>query len=684
MIKMFIGDEEVVCNKEITITEEMLSTSSTILDNCYPKSWEQTKDYTSNYYYPEDYSKCVIEDIAFNVDDIQILGKCEQNGTPTPTNPVPIITYTGNIIYNILGKDYNLNLGDIELCKIEEYQDRIYKNNGKWYLDKKTKKIILNGSEIWQVNVEGFTIPSAHWNSLTNNNCIDKSPLLSNYYKNYITWSDLSQQSYGIGIIYSVKNLYIRNTNISTIADFKSWLSNNPVEVYYILETPVTTEITDESLIYQLENLGRKKLFAGVVKNTGDISLNPRNPHFCSLQILDFKTFLSEGETLDFVIANKTVKQAINMVIETVKDYGFVLGNLNIFGKDDIIGAYSTQNKSAYDVFQYLADITQSKWNTRVIDENTIAIDFYDPTLMPRADNLKYTIDYFEKNKIKDINFNYGTRDYRNKQVMLSDKVYASIDYDETIIADGYAKTFTTQQKIGIIKQIKVNGIETTFATNTDKELGIEAEFYYTPDDTTIESTNLIGSGIIIEIIYVPLVQGRQIVYNYDEVERIRENTKRKGVIARYENRNDVQSSDELNKVGQAYLRYKGSAEINLNVLTYNKDLYKVGQIVYFEAPLPELSTDYMVKSKETQIISPGDFSEVFYTYKLVSNFNSENAINYFDNQRNKMVGNIGQGEYITRNVDIENASLIYFDNLGFSEIHTNILDCELEAPFIL
>ena len=195
---------------------------------------------------------------------------------------------------------------------------------------------------------------------------------------------------------------------------------------------------------------------------------------------------------------------------------------------------------------------------------------------------------------------------------------------------------------------------------------------------------DLIGSGIIIEIIYVPLIQGRQIVYNYDEVERIRENTKRKGVIARYENRNDVQSSDELNKVGQAYLRYKGSAEINLNVLTYNKDLYKIGQIVHFESPLPELSTDYMVKSKETQIISPGDFSEVFYTYKLVSNFNSENAINYFDNQRNKMVGNIGQGEYITRNIDIENASLIYFDNLGFAEIRNNLLDCELEAPFIL
>ena len=34
MIKMFIDDEEVVCNNLIEINEEMLSTSSTILNNC--------------------------------------------------------------------------------------------------------------------------------------------------------------------------------------------------------------------------------------------------------------------------------------------------------------------------------------------------------------------------------------------------------------------------------------------------------------------------------------------------------------------------------------------------------------------------------------------------------------------------------------------------------------------------
>lgn len=53
-------------------------------------------------------------------------------------------------------------------------------------------------------------------------------------------------------------------------------------------------------------------------------------------------------------------------------------------------------------------------------------------------------------------------------------------------------------------------------------------------------------------------------MYNSDEVERVANQTGRKGVIARYENRNDVLSSDELDKVGQSYIKYKGSAEVNL------------------------------------------------------------------------------------------------------------------------
>ena len=70
--------------------------------------------------------------------------------------------------------------------------------------------------------------------------------------------------------------------------------------------------------------------------------------------------------------------------------------------ENDIIGAYSTKDKTAYDVFNYLADISQSRWTTRMIDENTVAIDFYDPTLMPEADPIENTHEYMCQNKIDD------------------------------------------------------------------------------------------------------------------------------------------------------------------------------------------------------------------------------------------------------------------------------------------
>ena len=493
MIQMFIGNEEVVCQNQITISEEILTTSSTTLNNCYPKSWENDKNYTSRYYYPKDYSKFKI----------------------------------------------------------------------------------------------------------------------------------------------------IRDNNL---------------------------------------------IFCGVVKNTGNINLNPRYPHFCSLQILDFKALLSEGDTLDFVIANKTVTEAIEMVVDKVKEYGFIVGNIQIEGANDVIGAYSTLNKTAYDVFQYLADITQSKWFTRTIDENTVAIDFYDPVLMTKAGNIEFTEEYFETNKICDMKFSYGTYDYRNKQIMLSDEVYADIDYTENITADGFSKSFDVSTKIGIVKSISVNGVQKIIATKEDKEIGIEADFYWSADNTQIETDTLYSSGSIIQVVYTPLVKGRQIVINEDEITRIATQTNRKGTISRYESRNDVLSSAELNKIGQSYLRYKGIPEITLTIETEDIQLFDVGEVVYFNAPLNELKQDYLVKKKQTKMFVSGEQNKIFYTYELSSSFNGENEINYFDNQRNKATGNISTGEYIDRNIDIENQALIIFKDVEIQEIQpqsTNALQSVLGAPFI-
>ena len=490
-MRILINNEEVVCSNELVITEEMLTTSSTILNNCYPKSWETDHDYVSRFYYPKDYSKCLI----YNGDDL---------------------------------------------------------------------------------------------------------------------------------------------------------------------------------------------LFCGVVKNTGNMSLNPREPHYANLQVLDFKTMLSEGDTLGFVISEKTIPEAIQMVVDAVESYGIVVGNIDILNPDEVIGAYSTVDKTAYDVLQYLSEIAQAKWTTRLVDENTIAVDFYDPTLMPQADDLEYTKEYFEENNIESIEYSYGTYDYRNKQIITSDQVYASIDYTETILANGFERTFNTTTPIGIVKSIYVDGVAKTFGSNEDKEIGLDYNFYYTAGSTQIESNEnepIYASNSEITITYTPLVKGRQIVYNNDEVNRITTQTSRNGVISRYENRNDVLSNDELTNIAQTYIKYKGSAEINLTVSTYNYDLYNVGQLVYFNAPLDELKQTYMVKQKEITSYTANSQQYIFCKYTLTSSFNSEREVNYFDNQRNKSKGNISAGEYITRNVDIENTANIIFNNFTYEEVPAgNILNSILNA----
>ena len=800
MIKILIDNEEVVSDSNLQIKEEMLSTSSTILKNCYPKSWEEDKDYTSRYYFPKDYAKCKI--IDENSIQYRIEGTSSQDGTPTLNNPIPIITKTGTITQNINGYNYTFDLGDIQLCQAPNstfYTDYIAKATGKNLFNKNTitedKSLNTDGTLITNegyatsdyIEVSGNTnyvvsyynyisadvsirtvfydanknfisyIDNSltslyHINTPTNakyirfdykitsfeNIQVEKGtvntiyePFGTDWYickltriykvqleditlesytnidyakitmpsntnngltaycthaqqKNVIDYDDASNVNYIIKEPGSTINFYIGFPKGTSLADMKSTLEN-----CYIQSTNIYRKITIinsnnyPTLYNQLLLPNNKLLFCGYVKNTGNISLNPRDPHYVDLQILDFKDLLSTGETLNYVINNQTILQAINQVVASISDYGFVVGNIQINNPDEVIGAYSTLNKTAYDVFQYIADITQSKWTTRVIDENTIAIDFYDPTLMPEGLGIENTKAFYETNMIDDISFNYSTNDYRNKQIMTSNEVFANITQTETLVADGYNKTYICENKVGLITSITVNGSTATFITKAQEEQGQSADFVYQPGENTINSKNTISSGAAIVITYYPLVKGREIILNSIESTRINNQINRKGTISRYENRNDTISSVELQKIGQSYLLYKGKAEITLKIVS-EKDLWNVGEIVNYDAPLEELNTDYMVKSKTIDMYL--NAHKVFYTYELTSNYNYENAVNYFDNQRAKNQGNIGEGESITRNIDIENTALIKFYDTDIQEVEVGnytSLDFSLDGVII-
>ena len=420
-------------------------------------------------------------------------------------------------------------------------------------------------------------------------------------------------------------------------------------------------------------------IFNGVVKNTGDVPLNPREAKLCSLQILDYKCLLSEGKTLNFVIDNKTISEAITMVVDAIADYGFVVGNIDIASANDVIGAYSTLDKTAYDVLQYLSEISQAKWFTRRIDANTLAIDFYDSDKIPNANDIEYTSEYFNNNQIVDMTYSYSADDYRNSQQIISNGVISSVINTNTIIYDGTSNQITTDLAIGNIYSIEVNNTPVTYASNIQEELGVDADFYYTTGNNQLKINTDLAKNDVIRVEYYPYVKGRQLIENDSEIARINGQTNRNGRISRYETGNDVSSNEELYKIAKTYIDYKGEAEITLKIITHNHDILNIGQQVYFNAPLEALKKNYLVKNKQIEVTQSGDFGDIFYTYELSSTYNSENAINFFDNQRRKSEGNLDKGQFITRYFDIQSECNIIFDNVQIEEVEDSELDAELD-----
>lgn len=173
---------------------------------------------------------------------------------PNPDYPQDIDVVTGAQTVTIGdGMDseaFPISLGSLELCKIGNYQDYIYKSGDDWYVHKACGKAVLDGSD------------DETWN--TSSLCY------------YVTLADKIKSPYGVcdHFIYSPdafstsdtayrgrctgnKNdtgLYFMplDASQSSVALFKTWLSTNQTTAYYPLATATDTKITDATLIGQL------------------------------------------------------------------------------------------------------------------------------------------------------------------------------------------------------------------------------------------------------------------------------------------------------------------------------------------------------------------------------------------------------------------------------------------------
>ena len=72
---------------------------------------------------------------------------------------------------------------------------------------------------------------------------------IGKYIANYLAYANIVSDSSAVGIILNNRNFQIRvSTDITTVAQLRAYLEEHPLEVAYMLETPITITLTPEQL----------------------------------------------------------------------------------------------------------------------------------------------------------------------------------------------------------------------------------------------------------------------------------------------------------------------------------------------------------------------------------------------------------------------------------------------------
>ena len=135
---------------------------------------------------------------------------------------------------------------DIELCNISDYKDQIYSQNGKFYLEKKNDKIVLD--ETMTYYKSATTSVDKYYTRLdyTFDSSIPRSAISNRFiYKpNGVTVGqfDYSQNNQWLALFFCYAEY-----NTSTIDDFKNYVKNNETYCIITLPTSTTTQITQEN-----------------------------------------------------------------------------------------------------------------------------------------------------------------------------------------------------------------------------------------------------------------------------------------------------------------------------------------------------------------------------------------------------------------------------------------------------
>ena len=151
-----------------------------------------------------------------------------------------------------------INLQGNELCSLPNgTKDELVVENGRAKIIKRIGKVVLDGSETWYMDKELTNTVRFYTSEILTNKAKNAQPILSNYFITATSVNNINNDDTESAYVLNTTQPAIRiNKSIAnTLTTFKNWLSTHNTQLDYELAAPIEIEITDPTLLAQLNAL---------------------------------------------------------------------------------------------------------------------------------------------------------------------------------------------------------------------------------------------------------------------------------------------------------------------------------------------------------------------------------------------------------------------------------------------
>ena len=179
---------------------------------------------------------------------------------------------------------FPLNLNNNWLAEKGAYQDKYYidRSTGKHYILKQWGKVILNGTENWEVS--NLTDDYLYFITDTYDSLLNVTANNLGIMDRFSVLPGWDSQTNGFTIRSNASHFRIRfdktklsdiSTKPNAVASFKTWLSNNLPVLYYVLATPTLVEVpaTDIELFNGINNISNSEGATMKIEYVQDINI---------------------------------------------------------------------------------------------------------------------------------------------------------------------------------------------------------------------------------------------------------------------------------------------------------------------------------------------------------------------------------------------------------------------------